>query len=127
MTEGKQPPSLNELDAKIKAARANSQRKNKGKNAVGDGTAANSQGISFAFRLGTELVASLVVGVGFGMLLDYWLDTKPWFLIVFFLLGAGSGISSVYRAASGIDMSIGYSNNGKENSIDEQKKSRKED
>lgn len=127
MTEGKQPPSLDELDAKIKAARASSRRPGKGKNAVGDGNAAGSQGMAFAFRLGTELVASLVVGVGFGMLLDHWLDTKPWFLIVFFLLGAGSGISSVYRAASGIDMSVGYAKKSGDDAINEQDETRKED
>jgi len=125
MTEGKQKPSLDELDAKIKAARENSQRNGRRKNAVGDGDAANRQGIAFAFRLGTELVASLVVGVGLGMLLDYWLDTKPWFLIVFFLLGAGSGITSVYRAASGLDISVGYANKGGKDAIDEQDETHK--
>ncbi len=113
MIDDKHTHCLDELDAKIKAARIKSQASNKGKNAVGDNGNnhnANNQGIGFAFRLGTELVASLIVGVGFGMLLDYWLDSKPWFLIVFFLLGAASGISSVYRAANGIDITVGYKN-----------------
>ncbi len=113
MGEDKQTSSLDELDAKIRAARIKSQGSNGGKGALGDGNGgnnrnANNQGIGFAFRLGTELVASLIVGVGFGMLLDYWLDSKPWFLIIFFLLGAASGISSVYRAANGIDITVGY-------------------
>ena len=41
-------------------------------------------GVGFAFRIGVELVAALVVGVGIGLLLDRWLGTTPWFLIGFF-------------------------------------------
>ena len=122
MVEDKQTPSLDELDAKIKAARIKSQGSNKGKGALGDGgnsRNANNQGIGFAFRLGTELVASLIVGVGFGMLLDYWLDSKPWFLIIFFFLGAASGISSVYRAANGIDITVGYGSKNNKNIKDD--------
>ena len=37
-----------------------------------------------AFRLGTELVASVVVGTIIGFILDNWFGTKPWFIIIFF-------------------------------------------
>jgi len=53
------------------------------------------------------------------MLLDYWLDTKPIFLIVFFLLGAGAGISSVYRAANGMDITVGYADKSKDDAVSE--------
>jgi ATP synthase protein I len=49
-------------------------------------------------RVATELVAGLVVGVVIGLLLDRWLGTKPWLLVVFFLLGAAAGLLNVYRA-----------------------------
>ena len=55
-----------------------------------------------AIRIGTEMVAALIVGVGIGYFLDNWLGTKPWFLVVFFFLGAGAGVLNVYRAASGL-------------------------
>jgi ATP synthase protein I len=61
-------------------------------------------GFGVAFRIGVELVAALIVGVGVGWLLDRWLGSKPWFLIVFFFLGAAAGILNVYRAASGIGL-----------------------
>ena len=38
-----------------------------------------------AFRLGTELVAAVVVGTIIGFILDNSFDTKPWFIIIFFL------------------------------------------
>ena len=37
-----------------------------------------------AFKLGTELVASVAVGTIIGFILDSWFDTKPWLIIIFF-------------------------------------------
>ena len=52
-----------------------------------------------AFRLGTELVAAVVVGTIIGFILDSWFGTKPWFIIIFFLLGVTAGILNVIRTA----------------------------
>ena len=52
-----------------------------------------------AFRLGTELVAAVVVGTIIGFILDNWFDTKPWFIITFFFLGVIAGILNVIRVA----------------------------
>jgi ATP synthase protein I len=52
-----------------------------------------------AFKLGTELVAAVVVGTIIGFILDSWFDTKPWLIITFFFLGAAAGILNVIRAA----------------------------
>ena len=53
-----------------------------------------------AFKLGTELVAAVAVGTIIGFILDRWFDTKPWFIIIFFFLGAAAGILNVIRAAN---------------------------
>ena len=53
-----------------------------------------------AFKLGTELVASVAVGTIIGFILDSWFDTKPWLIIIFFFLGAIAGILNVIRAAN---------------------------
>ncbi|HKS84427.1 MAG TPA: AtpZ/AtpI family protein, partial [Pseudolabrys sp.] len=47
----------------------------------------------------TELVAGVLVGAAVGWLLDRWLGTSPWGLIVFFLLGFAAGVLNVMRAA----------------------------
>ena len=52
-----------------------------------------------AFKLGTELVAAVVVGTIIGFILDGWFDTKPWLIIIFFFLGAAAGMLNVIRAA----------------------------
>ena len=53
-----------------------------------------------AFRLGTELVAAVVVGTIIGFILDNWFDTKPWFIITFFFIGVIAGILNVIRVAN---------------------------
>ena len=53
-----------------------------------------------AFKLGTELVASVAVGTIIGFILDTWFGTKPWFIVIFFFLGAAAGMLNVIRAAS---------------------------
>ncbi len=53
-----------------------------------------------AFRLGTELVAAVVVGTIIGFILDNWFDTKPWFIIAFFFIGVIAGILNVIRVAN---------------------------
>ena len=53
-----------------------------------------------AFKLGTELVASVAVGTIIGFILDSWFDTKPWLFIIFFFLGAAAGMLNVIRTAN---------------------------
>ncbi len=52
-----------------------------------------------AFKLGTELVAAVVVGTIIGFILDSWFDTKPWLIVIFFFLGAAAGMLNVIRTA----------------------------
>ena len=52
-----------------------------------------------AFKLGTELVAAVVVGTIIGFILDTWFGTKPWLIIVFFFLGSAAGILNVIKTA----------------------------
>tara|TARA_Y100000768_G_scaffold348059_1_gene296760 strand:- start:123 stop:410 length:288 start_codon:yes stop_codon:yes gene_type:complete len=53
-----------------------------------------------AFKLGTELVAAVLVGTIIGFILDTWFDTKPWLIIIFFFLGSAAGMLNVIRAAN---------------------------
>ena len=52
-----------------------------------------------AFKLGTELIAAVIVGTIIGFILDNWFGTKPLLIIVFFLFGSAAGILNVFRAA----------------------------
>jgi ATP synthase protein I len=83
------------LDERLRRVRGRGKTERAAKEA-GNGAVA---GIGVALRIGVEMVAALAVGVGIGLLLDNWLDTMPWFLVVFFFLGAAAGILNVCRAA----------------------------
>tara|TARA_B100000700_G_scaffold258004_1_gene292071 strand:+ start:4763 stop:5041 length:279 start_codon:yes stop_codon:yes gene_type:complete len=52
-----------------------------------------------AFKLGTELIAAVIVGTIIGFILDNWFGTKPLLIIVFFLFGSAAGILNIFRAA----------------------------
>ena len=107
MAKDRKPTSLQDLDERLNAAQKHrddtfGEGSDKGRKVGGQ------SGIGFAFKIGADIVAALIVGVGIGLLLDNWLDTKPWFLVVFFFLGAAAGVLNVYRAASGLGMAVGY-------------------
>ena len=55
--------------------------------------------IGQAFKLSTELVAAVLVGTIIGFILDKTFDTKPWLIIIFFLVGVVAGILNVIRSA----------------------------
>ena len=109
MSDNEPPKSLEDLDNRLHQA-----RERRAENAKGSSLGkAEMSGYSMAIRIGTELVAALIVGLAIGYFLDEWLGTKPWFLVAFFFLGAGAGVLNVYRAASGLGMAAGYAD-GKE-------------
>ena len=54
-------------------------------------------GASFGFKISTEIVAALVVGVGIGLIVDNYFGTGPFGLIIFFILGAFAGFLNVYH------------------------------
>lgn len=104
MTEDKEPASLDELDARLRHAREAADVSGGRTKPGSDGRS----GLGFAMRIGVELVAALIVGVAIGYFLDQWLGTKPWLMLLGFVLGSAAGILSVYRAATGLGQTVGY-------------------
>ena len=58
--------------------------------------------------MGTDMVAGVVVGTLIGVGLDKWWGTRPWMMMLFFIIGCAAGILGAYRTASGIDHSVGF-------------------
>ena len=46
---------------------------------------------------GYDMVVSTLLGALIGYLLDKWLNTAPWMLVIWFILGSTAGFFSVYR------------------------------
>ena len=62
-----------------------------------------NSGAGFGFKISTEIVAALIVGVGIGLLVDNYFHTSPFGLIIFFILGAFAGFLNVYRVMRRIE------------------------
>lgn len=54
---------------------------------------------SLAWRMVTELVVGMILGLSIGFGLDAVFGTRPWFLIVFALLGFAGGVRTMMRTA----------------------------
>jgi ATP synthase protein I len=57
--------------------------------------------------LGLMLPSSIAVGLFLGYVLDRAFGTRPWMLIVFFLLGAASGIYNLLRGLNKLQEDTG--------------------
>ena len=92
-------PSLDALRHRLSEAKA---KQAQGRRAP-SGSIERSEGMAAGFRVAVELTAALVVGGGIGYVLDRWLGTQPWLLIVFFLIGAAAGFLTIYRTGQELD------------------------
>ena len=86
--------NLNDFKTRLKIAKSKIKKQSQS-----DGEKRGSF-MGSAFKLGTELVASVAVGTIIGFILDSWFDTKPWLIIIFFFLGAAAGMLNVIRTAN---------------------------
>ena len=85
---------LKELKDRIETAKS-SNTSNTKKN--------KESGAGFGFKISTEIIAALVVGVGIGLIVDKYFETKPFGLIIFFIFGALAGFLNVYRVMRRIE------------------------
>jgi len=53
------------------------------------------ESIASASVVGLNLVSATFVGLFIGWWLDKWLDTKPWLLLTFLILGIAAGFKNV--------------------------------
>ncbi len=65
----------------------------------GSGQPSNSAALGQAMRIGIELVVGIAAGGLIGWLLDRWLGTAPWLMMVFFIAGFAAGLTNVVRTA----------------------------
>jgi ATP synthase protein I len=56
-------------------------------------------GFAHAFKVVSELFANILVGGSIGWTLDYFVNTKPIFLIIFLIIGFISGIYTSYKSS----------------------------
>ena len=71
----------------------------------------NQDSINIYYRVGTELLAGLLIGAGMGFTIDSWINTTPLFLIIFFMIGGVAGIYNLWRVLTGKGLKMGFFNN----------------
>ncbi|HNR76969.1 MAG TPA: AtpZ/AtpI family protein [Parvularculaceae bacterium] len=93
MTDGakQDPPSLDEFSQRLDAARGVKEAKENSRRT-------GSVALGRAFRVGSELLAALLVGALLGWGLDTVFSSRPWLMLVGILFGFAAGILNVNRA-----------------------------
>lgn len=59
---------------------------------------ADNSGMAYGLKIGAEFVSAVLVGGMIGWVIDKWLGTLPFGLIVFLMLGFAAGVLNVMRA-----------------------------
>ena len=85
--------NLKEITTRLEIA------KKKIKKEVMENKGTNVASLGNALKIGTELIAAVLVGSILGFFLDNWFDTKPFIMISFFFIGVAAGILNVIRSA----------------------------
>ena len=91
MDREKLDPSMEKLNSRIREAR-------KARDNV-QGSSLSPVGLASAWRLTTEMFAAILVGGGLGWLMDRWLGTQPWIMLLFLGIGFSAGMLNAYRSA----------------------------
>lgn len=86
--------SLEERRKRLEEGLGQAQPKGEGTNATGAGDRA---GYNQALKISSEFIAAVIVGGLIGYLLDMFLPTKPWGLVLFVLIGFAAGVMNVLR------------------------------
>lgn len=93
---------LDAFEAKLAAAKARRERTS-GKVEEKDNTL-----LGMAWRLSTELLASVMVGMFLGWGADTLFGTRPWGLLIGLGLGIAAGFMSVFRTAERMEASTAH-------------------
>ncbi|MBP7240580.1 AtpZ/AtpI family protein [Amaricoccus sp.] len=96
MSEDPFSERMKRLEDRLAAARAVRQPPSR------PGAAAKYTQSSIAWRMVTELVAGMLLGLGIGWGLDSLFGTRPVFLVLFALLGFGAGVRTMLRTATDV-------------------------
>lgn len=91
---------LERFDARLEAVKAKHAPK---VDDASDGTI-----LGMAWRLSTEIIVAVLVGMGLGYGLDLFFGTKPWMMLVGVGFGFAAGIMNVMRSAAKMDAATSH-------------------
>ncbi len=98
MADNDRKSTPDELDRRLKSVRQ-AYAEGTGRKSKPAETAGGGEKLGVGMRIAVEMVAGVVAGAFIGLMADRWLGTKPWLLIVGFVLGCCAAFLNVYRVA----------------------------
>ncbi|MDX2027030.1 MAG: AtpZ/AtpI family protein [Alphaproteobacteria bacterium] len=95
---------LDDLSARIRAA---GKKPGDTHESIEGEVAGDTSDAARAGRVGYEFVGTILGCMLIGWLLDRWVGTSPWGILVMLAIGFGVGMFNVWRALNGYDQSVG--------------------
>lgn len=92
MSDQNRPPDLEDIDRRLRAARAAQDPGGGRKPVVRRGD------LGIGMRLGVEFLSAMAVGFALGYFVDRWLGTTPLLMLGLGALGMAAGCLNVFRA-----------------------------
>jgi len=65
-------------------------------NAMGEDNRQLFRSLGFLSSVGISMVAATFIGLAMGYYLDKWLDTSPWFTLIFLVIGIIAGFRNIF-------------------------------
>lgn len=103
--------NLHDLKSRLDAARNKNDEGH-----IPDGTKGERamDGMALGMRILTEMIGAILVAGFIGYMLDKWLGSAPWLLLVFCLLGFITAIFNLLKFLNGYSGGVGYKSLQKE-------------
>ncbi|MEH6726675.1 MAG: AtpZ/AtpI family protein [Hyphomicrobiales bacterium] len=86
------------LDARLNQLKSRLGREDIRKSQQVERSSSGKMEMAQGLKLGAEFVSGILVGAGLGYVIDGWLGTSPFGLILFLLLGFAAGVMNVLRS-----------------------------
>lgn len=97
--KGTRNESLEERLQRLDAELAEKRASDNADDAAEERAAESRKGYAVAMKLSSEFIAAVIVGALLGYLVDRFVGTAPWGMIVLLLLGFCAGVLNVMRSA----------------------------
>jgi len=85
---------LDDLEARLRKARKGTDAK--------PASRSSHRELGLAYRVMIEMIAGLAFGAGVGWMLDSWLGTRPFVMVVMILLGFAAALRNAWRASQSV-------------------------
>lgn len=92
-----------ELDARLYQLKSRLHREDSKESQKVERSGSGNMELAQGLKLGAEFASGVLVGAGLGYVIDGWLDSSPFGLIVFLLLGFAAGVLNVLRSVGKVE------------------------